>query len=223
MLVVEDTEKLAQALEDSLRRIGYDVTVASSGTEGLEAALVGPFDAIVLDVMLPGMDGLTVLKSLRARGLATPVLLLTARDEIDDRVKGLDAGADDYLVKPFALPELQARLRALSRRGRPDPRLSIADLAVDRLARRATRADQELILTPKEFDLLVYLIQHAGEIVPREMIARDVWQQRERSIHFDNVIDVHLVRLRKKVDDGFTPRLIHTIRGLGVMLSVRLE
>ncbi|MCC7126212.1 MAG: response regulator transcription factor [Acidobacteria bacterium] len=220
VLVVEDEEKLARALHESLDHDGYDVTVIASGDEALQAASTGAFDAILLDVMLPGLDGFAVLEGLRSRGLATPVLMLTARDALSDRVRGLDAGADDYLVKPFALPELHARVRALVRRGgRTDLRLGIADLVVDRLHRKATRAGQELVLTPREFDLLAYLLQHAGQVVPREMIARDVWHQDTRGTTLDNVIDVHLVRLRRKVDDGFTPRLIHTIRGLGFVLT----
>lgn len=219
VLVVEDEEKLAKAVRDSLVLAGCEVTLALSGDEGLAAATAAKFDAIVLDVMLPGIDGFTILDTLRARGSATPILMLTARDALSDRVRGLDAGADDYLVKPFALPELQARVRALVRRsGRPDARLRLADLVVDRLSRRATRAGRDLLLTPREFDLLAYLLQHAGQVVPREMLARDVWRQDKRGTPLDNVIDVLLVRLRRKVDEGFAPRLIHTIRGLGVVV-----
>ena len=220
ILVVEDEDKLARAVADSLDRAGYDVDVALTGDEGMEAASRKAFDAIVLDVMLPGIDGLAIVRALRLADDPTPVLILTARDALSDRVSGLDSGADDYLVKPFALPELHARVRALlRRRDRPDGLLRFRDLHVDRLARRAIRAGQEIALTPREFDLLTYLLQHAGHVVSREMLARDVWQQEHRGPSLDNVIDVHLLRLRRKVDDEFTPRLIHTIRGLGVVLA----
>lgn len=225
VLVVEDEEKLAAALREGLGLAGYSVSVAATGGDGLRMAQQGRFDAIVLDVMLPGIDGLTILRQLREEGSATPVLMLTARDALGDRVRGLDAGADDYLVKPFALPELLARLRAVTRRrgARSETVFTLADLSVDRLARQASRSGRELVLTPREFDLLAYLIQHAGQLVPREMIAHDVWKSDSRGTPLDNVIDVHLVRLRKKVDEGFTPRLIHTVRGLGVRLAASPE
>lgn len=220
VLVVEDDRKVARALSEGLEQAGYAVAVAGSGEEGLELARREPFDLMVLDVMLPGMDGLEVLATLRQRGVRTPVLLLTALDSLNDRVRGLDKGADDYLVKPFALPELLARLRALSRRGgRADARLTLGDLVVDQIERRASRGDRDLSLTPKEFDLLAYLLRHAGQVVSREMLARDIWQQIERGTMLDNVIDVHLVRLRRKVDQGSPTKLIHTIRGLGFVAS----
>jgi DNA-binding response OmpR family regulator len=165
---------------------------------------------------LPGRDGIEVLRALRARGIQAPVLMLTARDSLSDRLAGLDAGADDYLVKPFAFPELVARLRALGRRGTSaDLRLRLADLEVDLVARRAVRGGQEIKLTPREFEFLAYLVRHAGRVVSREMLARDVWQEFGRGTPLDNVIDVHVVRLRRKIDQGFSTRLIHTIRGLG--------
>ncbi len=219
VLVVEDDLKLASALGDALGRAGYEVTVATSGGDGLTAGLAQEFAVIVLDVMLPGVDGLTILKRLRAHGVGAPVLLLTARGGLDDRVDGLDAGADDYLVKPFALPELLARLRALARRPHgPTGRLTLEDLVVDRLARRATRGGRDLGLTPREFDILAYLLAQAGQTVSREMLARDVWEQDSRDAYLDNVIDVHLARLRRKVDHGGAPRLIQTVRGLGFVL-----
>lgn len=219
VLVVEDDLKVAGAVRDALVQAGYDVTVVSNGEEGLAAGLAQTFAVIVLDVMLPGMNGFAVVRRLRDRAVATPVLLLTARDGLSDRVDGLDAGADDYLVKPFALPELLARLRALSRRANGSAgRIAFADLEIDRLNRRATRSGRDLSLTPKEFDLLSYLLLQAGQTVSREMLARDVWGQDSRDAYLDNVIDVHLTRLRRKVDHGGGPRLIHTIRGLGFTL-----
>lgn len=219
MLVVEDDRKVAQALDEGLTAAGYVVAIAATGRLGLSLALAEAFGVIVLDVSLPELDGLTVLRRLRALSVPTPVLLLTARDGLTDRVAGLDAGADDYLVKPFALPELLARLRALHRRaGGPAAQLVLADLMVDRLARRATRGDRDLGLTPKEFDLLAYLLQQAGQTVTREMVAREVWGQDSRDAYLDNVIDVHLARLRRKVDLPGSGRLIHTIRGLGFVV-----
>jgi DNA-binding response OmpR family regulator len=171
--------------------------------------------------MLPGRSGFEVLKTLRQRHLETPVLVLTARDAVEDRVRGLDAGADDYLVKPFALPELLARIRALLRRGRPSDalRLQAADLDVDILARRAVRGDRALDLTVREFDLLAYLLRHQGHLVSREMLARDVWREPRRATPIDNVIDVQIARLRRKVDADRDRRLIHTVRGVGFMLK----
>ncbi len=219
VLVVEDERKLARALDEGLYQTGYAVTVVSSGEDALDALTRDAFDVVLLDVMLPGLDGFGVVSAMRRAGDATPVLMLTARDTVADRVDGLDAGAADYLVKPFEWPELLARLRALTRRGqRPDTRLSIADLLVDRVERIATRAGRDLLLTPREFDLLAYLLQHAGQVVSRDMLARDVWRQDHRGTPIDNVIDVHVVRLRRKVDHGFAPALIHTIRGLGFVL-----
>jgi DNA-binding response OmpR family regulator len=174
----------------------------------------------VLDLMLPGRSGLEILQTLRQRRLETPVLILTARDGVDDRVLGLDLGADDYLVKPFALPELLARVRALLRRGRPSEvfRLKAADLELDVVARRASRADRLLDLTVREFELLEYLLRHQGHLVSREMLAREVWKEPRRATPLDNVIDVQIARLRKKVDTEGAARLIHTVRGVGFIL-----
>src|SRR5204862_4984961 len=171
------------------------------------------FDCVVLDLMLPHRDGLSVLTTLRKRGLGTPVLILTAKDTVDDRVRGLDSGADDYLVKPFAVPELLARIRALLRRGRPSDvlRLKAADLELDLVARRATRGERSLDLTIREFDLLEYLLRHQGHLVSREMLAHDVWSEPRRATPLDNVIGVQMTRLRKKVDAHGTPRLVPTV------------
>jgi two-component system copper resistance phosphate regulon response regulator CusR len=176
---------------------------------------------VVLDLMLPGRSGLEILRALRQRQLQTPVLILTARDGIEDRVAGLDLGADDYLVKPFALPELLARVRALMRRGRPSDvlRLKAADLELDLVARRASRAERRLDLTVREFELLEFLLRHQGHLVSREMLAREVWREPRRATPLDNVIDVQMARLRKKVDVDGGPRLIHTVRGVGFVLQ----
>ena len=221
ILVVEDEAKVANALREGLVGEHYDAVVARTGEEGFFRASSETFDLIVLDVMLPGRSGLEVLKTLRSKGLETPVLILTARDSVEDRVLGLDVGADDYLVKPFAFPELLARIRALLRRGRPDQvlRLKVADLDMDLLTRHATRGDAALDLTPREFELLEYLMRHQGRLVSREMLAREVWKEPARATPLDNVIDVHIARLRKKVDPEGTPRLVHTVRGVGFVLQ----
>jgi DNA-binding response OmpR family regulator len=170
--------------------------------------------------MLPGREGLEVLRTLRQKGHLTPVLVLTARDAVEDRVEGLDAGADDYMVKPFAFTELLARVRALVRRGRGDQilRLVLADLVLDVPTRQVTRGGEAIDLTPREYELLEYLVRHRGTIVSREMLGRDVWKEPERGTPLDNVIDVHVTRLRKKVDQGFAVKLIHTVRGVGFLV-----
>jgi two-component system, OmpR family, copper resistance phosphate regulon response regulator CusR len=172
---------------------------------------------LVLDLGLPGRDGIEVLRTLRQKGSTTPVLVLTARDTIEDRVLGLDVGADDYLVKPFAFPELLARIRALVRRGRASDglRLTLADLELDLATRRVWRGGQTIDLTAREFELLEYLVRQQGHLVSREMVARDVWQEPARATTLDNVIDVHLARVRKKIDVDHQPKLIHTVRGVG--------
>jgi DNA-binding response OmpR family regulator len=217
ILVVEDESKVAWAVRDGLTSEGYDVTLAATGDEGLAAADARIFDLVVLDLMLPGRDGLGVLSALRRAGERAPVLILTARDTVLDRVAGLDAGADDYLVKPFAFAELLARIRALLRRGRPDApaRLSIGDLEIDAQGRRASRAGQALALTAREFTLLEFLARHKDQVVSRDQIAREVWHEPSRGTPLDNVIDVHMMRLRRKVDREGAPRLIHTVRGVG--------
>ena len=220
ILVVEDETKVARALREGLEREKYEVVVAPTGEEGFFLVNAQEFDLVILDLMLPGRDGLEVLSTLRKRGLDTPVLILTARDAIGDRVQGLDSGADDYLVKPFAFPELLARIRARLRRGRGDQslRLRLTDLELDLTPRKVRRAGQELQLTVREFELLEYLLRHKEEIVSREMLARDVWKESSRATTLDNVIDVHINRLRRKVDDPFDPKLIHTVRGVGFVL-----
>ena len=220
VLVVEDERKLAQVLAAALQAEHYDVVVAATGEDGFFRANAEVFDLVVLDLMLPGRSGLEILQALRQRLIATPVLILTARDGVDDRVLGLDLGADDYLIKPFALPELLARIRALLRRGRPSEvlRLKAADLELDLVTRHATRGARVLDLTIREFELLDYLLRHQGHLVSREMLAREVWKEPHRATPIDNVIDVQMTRLRKKVDVDGSPRLIHTVRGVGFVL-----
>ena len=220
VLVVEDERKLAQVLASALEREHYEVVVARTGEDGFYQANAELFDLVLLDLMLPGRSGLEILQTLRKRHVQTPVLILTARDGVDDRVRGLDLGADDYLVKPFALPELLARIRALLRRGRSADlfRLKAADLDVDLVARRATRNGRALDLTAREFELLEYLMRHQGHVVSREMLAHDVWKELRRATPIDNVIDVQMARLRKKIDPEGDERLIHTVRGIGFVL-----
>jgi DNA-binding response OmpR family regulator len=219
-LIVEDERKLAQVLSSALEAEHYEVVAAATGEDGYSRATAEPFDLVVLDLMLPGRSGLEILQTLRARRNETPVLILTARDGVDDRVRGLDLGADDYLVKPFALPELLARIRALLRRGRPSDvlRLKVADLELDLVARRVDRGDKAIDLTGREFELLEYLLRHQGHLVSREMLARDVWKEPRRATPLDNVIDVQMARLRRKVDPEGAARLIHTVRGVGFVV-----
>lgn len=220
VLVVEDEPKVARALREGLSAEGYEVVVAPTGEDAFFRASSEPFDLLILDRMLPGREGLDVLRALRQKGHLAPVLVLTARDAVEDRVEGLDAGADDYMVKPFAFTELVARVRALVRRGRGDQllRLVVADLAIEVPSRLVTRAGERIELTPREYELLEYLVRHRGTIVSREMLARDVWKEPERGTPLDNVIDVHVARLRKKVDQAFAVKLIHTVRGVGFLV-----
>jgi two-component system copper resistance phosphate regulon response regulator CusR len=220
ILVVEDEIKLARALKEGLESDRYEVNVVHTGEEGFYAVHEQSFDLVILDVMLPGRDGLEILGTLRRQGNTTPVLLLTAKDAIEDRVRGLDVGADDYLVKPFAFPELLARIRALLRRGKVDmpEKLKLADLEVNSAERSVVRGGKTLDLTPREFDLLEYLLRHQGRVVSREMLARDIWKEPDRFTPLDNVIDVHVARLRRKVDDQFEKKLVHTVRGVGFVL-----
>jgi len=220
ILVVEDEPKVAKALREGLEAEHYTVAVATSGEEGYFLATTRAFDLIVLDLMLPGRSGLEILVALREQECRTPVLVLTARGGIEDRVRGLDSGADDYLVKPFAFPELMARIRALTRRGRPEQalRLQIADLELDCVTRRVTRAGGIVELTTREHELLEYLLRHQGHVVSRDMLAHDVWKTESRDLSVDNLIDVHIARLRRKIDAPFDTRLLHTVRGVGFAL-----
>ena len=218
ILVIEDEQKLGHALREGLQAEQYEVALAHTGEEGFYLAQTETFDLLVLDVMLPGRNGFEILMTLRQHGFKTPVLMLTARDAIEDRVRGLDTGADDYLVKPFAFPELLARVRALCRRGivpDPSPKLRVADLEVDVVGRTVTRGGQTLDLTAREFELLEYLLRHQSHVVSREMLTRDVWKEAGRHSPLDNVIDVHVARLRRKIDDQFEQKLVHTVRGVG--------
>jgi len=222
-LVIEDEAKTAHAVLDGLKGEGLLPFWTESGEEGFFRLSSERFDAVVLDWMLPGRSGLEVLRTLRAKDVKTPVLLLTARDALEDRIAGLDGGADDYLVKPFALAELAARLRSLLRRATTEAsgeeiRWRLADLDVDLTTRRVTRSGRTIDLTPREFDLLIQLFRNAGRIVSRETLAREVWHETRRATPLDNVLDVHIAHLRRKVDDGFASRLIHTIRGVGFIL-----
>ncbi len=220
ILVVEDEKKVAKALREGLEREHYEVRLAQTGEDGFFLAGSETFDLVILDLMLPRRSGLEVLSTLRKRGLQTPVLILTAKDTVEDRVAGLDRGADDYLVKPFAFPELLARVRALLRRGRSDQvlKLQLADLEVDLVTRKVRRGKEDLALTAKEFELLEYLLRHQGHIVSREMLAREVWQSSARATPLDNVIDVSVARLRRKVDEPYDRKLLHTVRGVGFVL-----
>jgi two-component system, OmpR family, copper resistance phosphate regulon response regulator CusR len=220
ILVAEDEPKLAQVLASALKAQHYDVVVAPTGEEGFFRANAESFDLVILDLLLPGRNGFEILETLRKRQVQTPVLILTARDGIDDRVLGLDLGADDYLVKPFALPELLARIRALLRRGRAVDvaRLQAGDLELDLKARRVMRNGRVLELTAREFELLEYLMRHQGHVVSRDMLAHDVWKEPRRATPLDNVIDVQVARLRRKVDSEGQPRLIHTVRGVGFVV-----
>lgn len=220
ILVIEDDSKTANAVRTGFRGEGYDALVAKNGEDGLGLLNTETFDLVVLDWMLPGRDGIEILKALRARGTKTPVLLLTARDTIEDRVLGLDSGADDYLVKPFAFAELLARVRALLRRaGDTEPlKKQVGNLTLDMENRRVLRGTQEVVVTPREFEMLAYLVRHHGQTVTRQMLAKDVWREPQRATPLDNVIDVHVAHLRRKIDEGHRVKLIHTVRGVGFVL-----
>jgi two-component system copper resistance phosphate regulon response regulator CusR len=221
VLVVEDEQKTRDSLAEGLRMETWTVLTAATGQDAESLLAKEAFDLVVLDWMLPDCDGIEVLQHVRAQGQHTPVLMLTARSTLNDRVIGLDSGADDYLAKPFAFAELLARCRALLRRpmwmtGRL---LRCGDLQLDTRARVALRAGQEIALTPREVDVLEYLLRYQGQIVTREMLERDVWKQTHRMTSLDNVIDVQIMRLRRKVDVEGAERLIHTLRGVGYRLG----
>ena len=220
VLIVEDNEKTARAIAAGLEGAGFATATAHTGEDGFYLLNAEPFDLVVLDWMLPARDGIEILKTVRTRGSRTPVLLLTARDAVEDRVLGLESGADDYLVKPFAFAELLARIRSLLRRVTPTEPLKkgIGDLVADLEARRVARAGKPIELTPREFDLLAYLLRQPGQVVTRDMLAKDVWGEGNRVTPIDNVIDVHVAHLRRKVDEGHSIKLIHTVRGVGFVL-----
>jgi two-component system copper resistance phosphate regulon response regulator CusR len=223
LLIIEDNKKVAQALKKGLEAEHYDVEVVYTGEEGFFLINTQKFDLIILDLMLPGRDGLEILSALRGQQDKTPVLILTARDAIEDRVVGLDAGADDYLIKPFAFAELLARIRALLRRGIEGQilKLKLADLEMDLVKHAITRSGRPISLTVKEFEIIEYLLCNHGQVVTREMLAKDVWQETQRATPLDNVIDVHIARLRKKIDEPFAKKLLHTLRGVGFILTER--
>jgi two-component system copper resistance phosphate regulon response regulator CusR len=221
ILIVEDEPKIAAFLRKGFAEQGYVVDLSRQGDDGLHLARTGSYDLVILDVMLPNLDGWAILTALRQEGKQTPVLYLTARDTVHDRVKGLELGADDYLVKPFAFSELLARVRSVLRRGpaRQPETIRVANLEVDVVRHRAFRAGQRLDLTPKEFALLSLLARRAGDVLSRTLIAEQVWD-----MNFDsdtNVVDVHIRHLRSKVDDPFERKLIHTVRGVGYVLEER--
>jgi two-component system copper resistance phosphate regulon response regulator CusR len=220
ILVVEDEVKVAKALKEGLEGERYEAVVALTGEDAFFRINTEQFDVIVLDVMLPGRDGLQVLTSIRKNGIDTPVLLLTARDTLEDRVAGLNSGADDYLIKPFAFAEVLARIRALLRRGRTTDslRLAAGDLDMDLVTRKVTRGGRSVDLTAREFELLEHLLRHQAQVVLRDTLAREVWKETTRGTPLNNVIDVHIARLRRKVDLDQPLKLIHTIRGVGFML-----
>jgi len=219
VLVIEDDRETGHFLQKSLRESGHGVELASDGESGLLAAREGGFDVLIVDRMLPRIDGLTVVKTLRSEGDHTPVLILSALGEVDDRVKGLRSGGDDYLTKPYAYSELLARIEALSRRSIPEEqetRYVVGDLVLDRLSHKVTRAGESITLQPREYRLLEYLMKHAGQVVTRTMLLENVWDY-----HFDpqtNVIDVHISRLRSKIDKNFQTPLLHTVRGAGYVI-----
>ncbi|HEU5376277.1 MAG TPA: response regulator transcription factor [Ktedonobacteraceae bacterium] len=219
ILVIEDNHRLSSSLAANLTHEGYSVDTAYDGQEGQDFAELAPYDLIILDILLPKKDGLEVCRDLRRRRIHTPILLLTARDSVDDRVQGLDCGADDYLVKPFAMRELLARLRALLRRQSPytNGRLEMGDLVVDPVTHTVEREHQAIDLTPKEFALLEFLLYHPNQVVTREMIEQHIWNYDFESE--SNVIDVYVRRLRRKIDDPFATKLLTTVRGVGYRLQ----
>lgn len=218
VLVVEDEKRIQDFLSRGLESAGYAVDVAGDGATAVEFVHVTEYDLVILDLMLPDMDGLAVLEKIRNRKVNPPVLILSARDGVDDRVKGLELGADDYLVKPFAFVELLARVRALLRRGQPVPeRLQVADLALDCIRRKVTRAGQNIELAPKEFGILEYMMRNPGRPLSRTMIVEHVWDMDYDGL--TNIVDVYIRHLRSKIDDKWPQKMIHTVRGIGYMLD----
>ena len=226
LLVIEDDKDVASFVKNGLEQAGYTVDCADNGKDGLFLATTETYDALIVDRMLPGVDGLTIIRTIRASDITTPALVLSALGEVDDRVSGLKAGGDDYLVKPFAFVELQARIEALLRRRHSDAggeqtALQVGDMTMDLLRREVERAGRKIELQPREFMLLEYLMRHAGQVVTRTMLLEAVW-----SYHFDpqtNVIDVHISRLRNKIDKNFPQPLLHTVRGAGYRLEAETE
>lgn len=218
ILVIEDQKSLAHTIARRLQEVGYSVDIALDGQEGLNFIQTASYDLIILDIMLPKIDGITLLKLVRNKGVQTPVLCLTAKDSIEDRVTGLDSGADDYLVKPFSFDELLARVRALLRRYSQikDPIIQIKDLVIDTNSRKVTRAGKVIDLTSKEYSVLEYLARNKGRVLTRSQIAEHVWNYDFEGT--SNIVDVYIRYLRRKIDDGFPEKLIHTIRGVGYML-----
>jgi DNA-binding response OmpR family regulator len=224
ILLVEDERKISAYVRQGLEEAGHAVDTAFTGLEALHWATAAEYDSIVLDILLPEMDGITVCRELRKRGLCSPILMLTARDSVEDRVAGLDAGADDYLVKPFALKELLARLRSLSRRASEAPRspvMTIADLTLDPASYQVTRAGKKIVLSAKEFAILEYLMRNSGLVLTRNKITEHVWGY--DAFHQSNAFDVYIRNLRRKMDDGFEPKLIQTVRDVGYQLSTEPE
>lgn len=221
ILIIEDEKKVAKALKEGLERENFETKTAFNGEDGFFLINSEIFDLILLDLNLPGRDGIEVLQTMRQKAIKTPVLILTARDTIENKITGFESGADDYLVKPFAFPELVARMRALLRRGKSEKEihLVLSDLEVDLLSRKVVRNKRSIQLTAKEFELLDYFLRNKNKIVSREMLGKDVWQDIGRATPLDNVIDVHIAHLRKKLDDPFPVKLLHTLRGVGFMLS----
>ncbi|MHB1229839.1 MAG: winged helix-turn-helix domain-containing protein [Halothiobacillus sp.] len=224
ILIVEDDTRAAQYLNKGLSESGHQCDLAADGETGLHLAITGQYDVLIVDRMMPKLDGLALISAFRAAGKTTPVMVLSALGEVDDRINGLRAGGDDYLVKPYAFGELLARLNALTRRSQPvssSDTMTVADLVLDRNKHRVTRADQRILLQPREFRLLEYLMRHADQVVTRTMLLEQVWDY-----HFDpqtNVIEVHISRLRRKIDREFSLPLLHTIRGAGYRLGVLPE
>jgi heavy metal response regulator len=218
ILIVEDEKRIQDFLQRGLESAGYAVDVASDGGSGIDMVHATEYDLVILDLMLPDMDGLSVLQKIRNRKVSPPVLILSARDAVDDRVRGLELGADDYLVKPFAFVELLARVRALLRRGQPTPeRLQVADLTLDCIRRKVTRSGDNIELAPKEFSILEYLMRNRGRPLSRTMIVEHVWDMDYDGL--TNIVDVYIRHLRSKIDDRFPVKMIHTVRGIGYMLD----